>query len=353
MTLGGSISQMTTDAGKAVATRRVIIQAVASVLGLLLMFAMACIDYDAILTKRNIIILFGIALLFMLAVVVFGEGERGNRNWIRIKGLPFDIQPSEFVKIFFIITFSKHIDLVKEHINHIKNLIPLGIHAGIIIVLVLKTGDLGSALVYIMLMLVMLFAAGLSLWYFAGMAVVGVIAFPFIWQYFLSEAQQMRILAGFNPDIDPLGKGYQAILSRTAIAAGGLGGAGITGGGAYIDIPDYFSDFLFAVLAEKFGFFGCFILMILMAVLIIRLIYIAKIARKDYGAFICMGVVAILFSQTAENIGMCLAMLPVVGITLPFFSYGGSSMLAMYMCVGVVQSIAAHNKKYYFEREPA
>ncbi|MCI8471874.1 MAG: FtsW/RodA/SpoVE family cell cycle protein [Clostridiales bacterium] len=338
-------------ASNKIGTRYAIVQSVAAFLGICVMFVFAYIDYDK-LVKRFGIWIFVLAILAMAAVIVFGKGNRGNRSWLRIPGVPFDIQPSEYVKFLFIITYSRHIKRVQDNINHIKNVAGLAIHGGIIFGLVLMTGDLGSALVYLGIIAVMLLVGGLSIWYFVGVFALLIAASPFLWKL-LSEIQRNRIIFGFNPELDPIKVGFQALHSRSAIAAGGFLGSGFSGGTQFKAIPDCYSDFIFAILAEKFGFFGCFLYIVLMTILVIRLIWIARIARKDYGAYICAGVVAVLMFQTLENIGMCLAMLPVIGITLPFMSYGGSSMLTMYMLIGLVQSIKCHNQKYFFEREKA
>ena len=330
-------------------TRYALVQTVASCLGLCCMFAISFLDYDAII-KRLGIFIFAIAIILMIAVIIFGEGERGNKAWLRIPFLPFDIQPSEYCKLFFSITFATHIKMVQNDINKITSVIGLAIHGGLFFGLVLMTGDLGSGLVYLGIIAVMLLVSGLSIWYFIGVAALVVILSPILWSM-LSEVQQQRIICGFNPELDPLDKGFQALASRRAIAAGGFLGSGFFGGTQYLLIPDSYSDFIFAVLAEKFGFFGCFIYISLMTVLILRILWIARIARKDYGAYICAGIVAVLICQSLENIGMCLAMLPVIGITLPFLSYGGSSILSMYLMIGLIQSIKSHNQKYFFERE--
>lgn len=349
-----SILTLSGDAGTAAGVRRVFIQIFASCLGLLLAALLSMLDYDELL-KRFFFPLLGCAVVLMLITVLFGTGPKPdstNKCWLKIPGVPVDIQPAEFVKIIYIMTFAKHIDLVKEKINRPLQLLSLCIHSGLIIGLILLTGDLGSALVYMVIMAVMLFTGGLSLWYFLGAIVLLCILFPYIWPH-LALYQQNRILAGFNPEIDPENYGYQALQSRTAIAAGGFRGAGLHGGSYYSYVPAHETDFFFAMLAEKFGFFGAFTYMVLMSILILRLLYLARHARKDCGANICIGVVALLIAQTLENIGMCLGMLPVVGITLPFLSYGGSSMLASFLYIGVVQSVATHNQKYYFEREKA
>ncbi|MBQ8523642.1 MAG: FtsW/RodA/SpoVE family cell cycle protein [Clostridia bacterium] len=332
-------------------SQKVMVQCVAALLGVVLMVVIASLDYDEICSRFEIAFFaVSVALLVLVLVVNIGSTNETNHNWIKIPGIPFNIQPAEFVKITFIITFSRHVDRVRDEINKIKNVALLMLHAGIIIGLVMMTGDLGTVLIYVFVTAVILFTAGLSLWYFAAAVLVIVIAAPLLWDK-MAEYQRLRIMAGFNPNIDPEEYGYQAIMSRKAIIAGGFRGAGLTGGTQFAKVPAAHSDFLFCVLAEKFGFFGTFAYMLLMTVLVIRTLMIARRTRKHYASLICVGIAAVLIAQTLENIGMCLAILPVVGITLPFFSYGGSSMLTMFICMGVIQSICTHNKKYYFERE--
>lgn len=331
--------------------QKVMVQCIAAVIGVIIMTVLASLDYDEICSRFEIAFFaVSVALLLLVLIVNIGSTSETNHNWIKIPGIPFNIQPAEFVKITYIITFSRHVDRVRSEINKPRNVALLMLHAGIIIGLVMMTGDLGTVLIYLFITAVILFTAGLSLWYFAGAALLLLIAAPILWDK-MADYQRLRIMAGFNPSIDPEEYGYQALMSRKAIIAGGFRGAGLTGGTQFAKVPAAHSDFLFCVLAEKLGFFGTFLYLLLMAVLVIRVLMIARRARKDYASLICVGVAAVLIAQTLENIGMCLAILPVVGITLPFFSYGGSSMLTMFICMGVIQSICTHNKKYYFERE--
>ena len=331
--------------------QKVVVQCIAAVIGVIIMTVLASLDYDEICSRFEIAFFaVSVALLLLVLIVNIGSTSETNHNWIKIPGIPFNIQPAEFVKITYIITFSRHVDRVRSEINKPKNVALLMLHAGIIIGLVMMTGDLGTVLIYLFITAVILFTAGLSLWYFAGAALLLLIAAPILWDK-MADYQRLRIMAGFNPSIDPEEYGYQALMSRKAIIAGGFRGAGLTGGVQFAKVPAAHSDFLFCVLAEKLGFFGTFLYLLLMTVLVIRVLMIARRARKDYASLICVGIAAVLIAQTLENIGMCLAILPVVGITLPFFSYGGSSMLTMFICMGVIQSICTHNKKYYFERE--
>ena len=326
------------------------VQLVAAILGLVTMTVISTIDYEHVVDKFSVP-LFAISLfLLVLTLAVGTDNGSGNRNWIEIPFLPINVQPSEFVKVMYILTFAKHLDTLRDKINQPLSLVKLGVHAGSIIGLVLLQGDLGSALVYIFFTVAMLYAAGLSLWYFLAAGAVILVAAPFLWNI-LKPYQQERILVGFWPETDPQDKGYQALMSRNAIAAGGFWGTGFSGGTEYPKVPKAHTDFIFAITAEKFGFFGAFFVIAMLSVLVIRALILAHKMRGSYACYMCVGVAAVLIAQALENIGMCLAKLPVVGITLPFMSYGGSSMLASFCLIGIVQSINAHRGKYFFERQ--
>lgn len=326
------------------------VQLIASILGLVTMAIISTIDYEEIADKFPVPLFVVSVFLLAITLVVGTDNGSGNRNWIEIPGFPVSIQPSEFVKVLYIITFAKHLSLLKDRINHPMSLLKLGAHAGLVIGLVLLQGDLGSALVYIFFTVAMLYAAGLSLWYFLGAGAVLLAAAPFLWSI-LKPYQQARILVGFWPETDPQDKGFQALMSRNAIAAGGFFGTGFSGGTEYQKVPYVHTDFVFAITAEKFGFFGAFFVIAMLTVLVVRALILAYKMRGSYACYMCVGVAAVIVAQSLENIGMCLAKLPVIGITLPFMSYGGSSMLASYCLVGVIQSINAHRGKYFFERQ--
>ncbi len=326
------------------------VQLVATVLGIMMMTVISTIDYEEITEKFSPLLFVISIFLLVLTLLVGTDNGSGNKNWIEIPFLPINIQPSEFVKVMYIVTFSKHLHIHKDNINHIKSLLFLGLHAGSVIGLVLLQGDLGSALVFVFMTAVMLLCAGLSLWYFLGAGVITVAAAPFLWDI-LKPYQQARILAGFWPETDPTDKGFQALMSKSAISAGGFWGTGFSGGTEYQKVPFAHTDFIFAITGEKFGFFGAFIVIVLLCILVIRALVLAYKLNGSYAAYMCVGVASVIMAQTMENIGMCLAKLPVIGITLPFMSYGGSSMIASFCLIGIVQSINAHRGKYFFERQ--
>lgn len=333
-------------------TRKFIMQLAMTIVGLCAVAVIVNIDYR-LFVDRYWIPLFLVSTLLLAVTLVVGDTgangtESANKSWltiISIGSLTFQIQPSEFVKIAFIISFSKHLSMVKSNINDINVLIPLAVHAGAIVGLILLSGDLGVALVYVGIIAIMLIFAGLSLKYFAAAVAAVVALFPFLWQY-LSPYQQDRILYGFQPELDPSGYGFQPLLSLKAISAGGIFGRGMTSGGYYEVLPASHTDFIFATYCEMFGFVGALVFLAAMTVLILRMLRIAKDCRDDFGSFICIGVASMFIVQTIMNIGMCLALLPVIGITLPFMSAGGSSMLALYLAVGMVHAISAHGKSY-------
>lgn len=327
-----------------------VMQAAMTVVGIVAVTVLVHLDYR-IFAGRYSKILFFVSVALLGITLIFGATgangtESANKSWltiIKIGSREFQIQPSEFVKIAFVITFSTHLTKVKDSINKIKTLIPLAIHAGAIVGLILLSGDLGVALVYVGIIAIMLAFAGLSKWYFIGALCAVAIAFPFIWD-FLSEYQQMRILIGFQPELDPLGYGMQPLLSLDAISAGGFFGRGLNSGGFYEILPASHTDFIFATYCEMFGFVGAILFLAVLVVLITRMISIAKKCKNEVGSFICIGIAGMFIVQSTLNIGMCLAMLPVIGITLPFMSCGGSSMLALYLAVGFVHAISAHEK---------
>ena len=332
-------------------TRKLIMQVAMTAAGIVATLVIAQIDYHWIVDKLWLIML-GVSALLLIVTLVFGSSgenmETANRSWLNIPGINIMIQPSEFVKIALVCSFAKHLSMVKDRINHLKELLSLAVHAGLIVGLILISGDLGVALVYMGFLLIMLFVAGLSGWYFLGGTVAVVLAFPLLWDM-LAPYQQERIIVGFNPELDPLGKGMQPLLSRQCVSNGGLLGIGLMGKGDYEALPASHTDFIFATVCEKFGMVGGFFVVILLAVMVIRMLILAKKCGDDYGSYICVGVAAILVVQTLENIGMCLAMLPVVGITLPFVSCGGSSVLATYILLSLVHSVKSHKPKARLE----
>lgn len=325
----------------------VVVQLAAMLIGLAAAVLILVIDYENLVNLDKYI--FGLCIFALVLTLLIGTEVYGNKNWIIIG--PLSIQPSEFVKAGFIVTFASHINKVRDYINYPRAVIPLVIHFGVIFGLVMMEGDLGTGLVFTFIFVIMMFAAGLHRLYFIIGAVGIAAATPFVFNN-LSEYQQMRILAVYDPTLDPLGYGYHTIQSKIALGSGGLAGAGLFEGvqTQYSVLPAKQTDFIFSVAGEELGFIGSMLILVLMSSIILRIFIMAKKARDFKGMLICAGVGAVFLFQAAENIGMCLGLLPVIGITLPFFSYGGSSMLSSMLLIGLVMSVGSHSRVGFFKK---
>lgn len=328
--------------------RFVAIQIFAAAAGMLLICAMAFVDYRQFAKKYKAVILINAFLLIF--TFFFGEGvtSETNANWINLGFIK--IQPSEFAKLLFIYSFAVHLYFVKDRINKLFTAMSLFLHAGIIIGLTFLQKDLGTLTVFLFIFIVMCFAANLNLWYFITGAAAVVVASPFIWSK-LNYYQQQRILVPFDPTVDPLGQGirHQTVRSLTAISLGGINGKGYACG--EVTQGDFFAkhtDMIFSTICEEFGFIGGAAVLILYALLIIKIIHIAISCDNPLGCLICTGVAAMFIIQILENIGMCLGIMPVIGITLPFISYGGSSAISTYIAIGFVVSVSTHKEKSFF-----
>ena len=286
-------------------------------------------------------ILFIIYTLFM-GVTVEGSSGVNARAWIKLPG-GITFQPSELVKIGFIITFAKHLSIVKntDNFKDIKNICLLGAHALIPVVLTHMQGDDGAAIIFLCIAITMSFMAGLPLRYFGALIVLGAIFMPIAWNFVLADYQKKRIITQMNPEGDPLNMGYQQIQGKLSIGSGGLFGTGLFKGPRVANnvVPIQESDFIFSVAGEELGFVGCVLIILLLLLLIFRIGFIARKCNDTIGSFICFGFIGLILSQTIFNLGMCLSLLPVMGVTLPFFSVGGSSAACLYLGIGILQNI--------------
>ncbi|MBQ6902552.1 MAG: rod shape-determining protein RodA, partial [Oscillospiraceae bacterium] len=315
------------------------VQLVATVVGIGLYLMLSWLDLDSVSSWWKYVYIAN--LLLICSLIFFGTGseETGNRAWIRFGSI--GIQPAEFGKILFILAFAGHVDSLRDRLDSPFSVILLGIHALIpISLLYAVSSDLGSSLVYMVIFVVMMFCAGIKLRWFGGALVTLGAASPFIWKYFLREDQKMRVLVVFNPELDPLGRGYHAIQSKIAIGSGQLFGRGL-GQGTQTQLgylPAKQTDFIFSVAGEELGLIGCIAVIVVLSLIIVRCLSITMRSSSFSSFLICAGVSAMLIAQTVENIGMCTGLLPVIGLTLPLFSYGGSSVLAVYMALGLISS---------------
>ncbi len=326
-----------------------IIQSVAGIIGLVMMLVFATIDYENLgnLTK---LIYIG-SMLFLISVLIIGTGreEVGSKSWIRFG--PIGIQPAEFVKIGFIITFAKHASLVKDEINKPKNVFLLCLHLFVILALILLQPDFGTAMVFIVIFAGIMFVSGISYKYIIAAFGTIAAAIPLGWFFLLKEYQKNRILVFLNPESDPLGDGYHVIQSKIAIGSGGIFGKGLfQGTQTQLDyLPVKHTDFIYAVIGEELGLIGCLIAALLLFAIVLRCIYNSRMAKNDFSSNICIGVACMFLAHIFENIGMCIGLMPVTGIPLPFFSYGGSSLITNFIAIGLVMSTYMRRREITFD----
>ncbi|HHU23234.1 MAG TPA: FtsW/RodA/SpoVE family cell cycle protein [Clostridiales bacterium] len=334
-------------------SRFIIVQVLAFFIGIGLFVILTIIDIDIIADKWAFLFVFNI--FFLLLLIPFGVGaeETGNRGWLRFLGI--GIQPSEVVKVVYIVLMAKHISYLREYknLNSPLSLVQLVFHFAFMFgLIVFVSDDLGSALVFLFIFVVMLFVAGVKLYWFAiGAAGVAALT-PFVWNNFLSENQKERILAPYVSSIDPAGFGikWQSNQSKLALASGQLTGTGLYNGPQTQSnaLSQKHTDFIFSVAGEELGMIACCFIMLLLLLIVIRCVYIGIKSRNTMNMLVCFGVASVVFFQTFENIGMCIGITPVIGITLPFFSYGGSSLFSLFAAMGLVSGIKFRPKPERF-----
>ncbi len=329
----------------------VIIQAAAVVFGFGVMTLLSIADYRSLTKHYRTVIILNAAMLVITYIFGSSVTETSNANWIDLGFIK--IQPSEFSKLLFIYSFAVHLSFVKDKINKFSTFVTIFIHASLIFGLVLLQKDLGSFTIFLMIFIAMCFAAGLSVWYYIAGGAAVVAASPFVWKL-LSQYQKDRILLCFDSSIDPNGTGirYQQLRSQIAIGNGGVHGTGFTQGtltqSPGSSLPAKHTDMIFSTVCEEWGFIGALLVLTAIIYLIYRIVKLALTCDNPTGQLICVGVAAMLITQIIENVGMCLGLMPVIGITFPFLSYGGSSMLSTFIAIGMVLSVGAHRERSFF-----
>jgi len=331
------------------------VQIWAMVIGILLFILFSYIDIDIIADKSRFLFLFSIMLISTLLIWGVGEDSHDRGAWLRFGNI--GIQPAEIVKVTYIIILARMITNFKElkTFNSIMSIIQIAIVFAIIFGFVLIVSqDIGTSLVYFGIFAIMLFAGGMKLrWFLIGAAIITA-STPLIWENFLNQKQRDRILAPFAPElVDPTRQFvlWQPDLSVEAIATGGFRGQGLGSGrltqtpGA---IPAQHTDFILSAAGEELGFVGCMFVIIPLLIIIIRCVYIGLKSNNPLGMLVCMGVAGMLIVQMIMNMGMALGILPVIGVTLPFFSYGGSSIVTCFAAMGLVSGIKMRPKPVRF-----
>ncbi len=330
-------------------TRYLVVQSLSLVLGIAAMLGVTVFNYEHL--KKLSFLIFAIGIGLLILVLAIGKLTHGTQGWIVLG--PVTLQPSEIAKLCFIITFSSHVSKKYDSINSPKTLVFMLIHFLCYAIPVLLQPDFGTAMVFAIIFIFILFFAGISRKYIIGAAAITAISSPIVW-FLLKSYQRDRIISLFFPEKDPTGSGYHVLQSKLAIGSGEFAGRGYLKGPQtqFGHLPEKHTDFIFSVIGEELGIIGAAIVTIILFTIIYRCFANAKSCSHDsFGELICVGVGAMMFFHIFENIGMCIGLMPITGIPLPFISYGGSSLITCFAAIGLIQSVRMRRRATKFDFE--
>lgn len=324
--------------------RPVLVQTLCLFAGLAAACLISTIDYENFLRRWQIVAFLGLVPVILTFFIGFAPEGTDDKAWLNLGFTTF--QPSELLKICFVITFSTHLGKVKRDINKLKYLLPVCLHGAVPVLLIFIQGDAGTALVFAVMVIFMLMAAGVSWKYFLAAFSAAVVISPIAYFFILNDEHRERIVNMFDINGDIQGVGWQQYRGRLALANGGFFGQGYMNGTltqmGKAGVPEGHNDFIFVTIGEELGFLGCLVVLILLIAICLRCLRVAQLCAKNEGKYICIGIFSMLLAQTLINIGMCTSVTPVIGITLPFFSAGGTSLLCLFLGVGLVLNVYMH-----------
>ena len=339
--------------------KAILVQLIGILLGVIAYFLITFLDLQ-LFAEKNWVFLLGFSVVFILLLLTpFGKSVGGNLNWLTldpiIKDFPINIQPNEVVKIPFILILALQLSNLqaKGDVSSIASVAQFGGFTLFMLALIAAVcGDMGMCVIYMMIFVIMAWSAGVKLRWFILVGGGIVAAVVIAWLFILPETSLwtdyriMRFRVVFDHELDPMDKGFQQTRSILALGSGKLLGQGYMKGlqtqsSIESALPARHTDFIFSVCGEELGMVGCVILLLLLSSIVIRCIWIANQASTPFYAYVCMGMAGMLLFQIIFNVGMCLYVLPVMGLTLPFFSYGGTSVMTLFACMGIVSSVKA------------
>lgn len=340
--------------------RSVIVQSIALIIGICLYVGLTLVDFRALTEKFwKFFLFFDIAFLLLLLTPLGTDNDSGNLNWLAldriIPGFPLDLQPNEIVKIPFILLLAYQITRIQDKeqdISAVHSVAQIGGHTLMMVGLIaVICGDMGMCTIYLCIFIIMAWIAGVRLrWFVLGISGAAA-AFLLAWNTVLQSPRfkyiRMRFLVVLDHDLDPLDKGFQQGRSLLALGSGQFSGQGYLNGtqtqAPYSSaLPARHTDFIFSACGEELGMVGCLLILLLLTLIILRCIYVGRTSDSPFSAYVAISFGGMLLIQTVFNVGMCLYVLPVMGLTLPFFSYGGSSLITLFISMGIVSSIKAH-----------
>ena len=327
-------------------------QLIAMTIGLLAFFLFTFINMESTMDRFHTVV-FVLLLLLLLLLVPFGNDDgTGNRSWLALPGLPFNLQPAEVGKLAFVLLLSRLLARQQAEGTLSRPLSILktaGLTLLLCTVIFFVSKDMGMVLVYLSIFLILAWVSGIHWGWFAGGAGAAAASSVFIWPH-LPSYIQMRFLVVLDHSLDPQGKGYQQLRSLLAIGSGQVTGQGYLQGmqtqsDTSAALPARHTDFIFSVAGEELGLLGSGLILLLLAALLLRCVWIGLRAKTPFHAFLAFGLGGVLAVQTILNVGMCLYLAPVVGLTLPFFSYGGSSLITLYIAMGMLSSVKRRSSR--------
>ncbi len=330
----------------------IIIQLVATMLGVMMYSIVSSIDLEMLSEHRMWMVAFDTILLLMLRSPLGTGLGSGNRSWINLGVIT--VQPAEICKITYIVIMASVMSAHQNNISSIPSVMHMVLHLGLLVGLnMVVSGDAGVSLIFVFIFIGMAFAGGVSLWWFA-IAIGGIAAaLPILWQ-FLGTYQQNRILILFDDTIDPMGvnERYHYKINLQSLTGGGLTGQGLFNGNRTQSDSLFaqHTDYIFSSMGEELGFIGCVAIMLMELAIIARCIYVGLRCQDYMRRLVCYGAASALMFQVMINVGMCIGVMPVIGLTLPLISYGGSSALTIYAMLGLVSGAYARPQSLSHER---
>ncbi len=307
--------------------------------------------FDYIWLHRFSYVLYGIGILLLVIVLFAGKSTMGAQRWLNLGILSF--QPSEIFKLIFIIALSSYLSNRGESELKSISVKSIIVFAAIPVILVIKQPDLGTSLLIMFLFVVLFLSKGLSKKIVIMVLVIGLMSAPFLghvaWNS-LKDYQKSRIIAFVDPDIDPSGIGYHINQSKISVGSGGVAGKGYLKGtqGVLRFLPEKHTDFIFSVFAEEWGFLGSIMLIGIYLALFLRGLNTAMLAKDEFGRLVAIGITAMFFIYFYVNIGMTLGMMPVVGVPMPFMSYGGTALLSNFIAAGILINIRIRRFQLFY-----
>ncbi len=332
--------------------RYLAVQTVSICLGVVMYAMVSSIDLDFLSEHRLALVAFNCFLLLLLITPLGTDNNSGNRSWLKLPLL--NVQPAEICKITYIIIMASVMSSHQNRISHPISVIHMGMHLMLLVGLnLVVSSDMGVSLIFVFIFIGMTFAGGVSLWWFAAAGGAIAVAAPILWQ-FLGEYQRNRILILFDESIDPMGinERYHSKINLQSLTGGGLTGQGLfngnrtQGGNLFAQHTDY----IFSSMGEELGFVGCVLIMLMELLIIARCIYVGVRCQDYMRRVVCFGAASALMFQVMINTGMCIGVMPVIGLTLPLISYGGSSVVTIFAMLGLVSGAYARPQSLSHER---